>query len=63
MRVKGRILGEDRGMVSRHKISSRLAMGTVLGEAAVVAEAEIKGAVVGVAGTGRPSCSNLSRYR
>lgn len=55
MRVKGRILGEDRGMVSRHKISSRLAMGTVLGEAAVVAEAEIKGAVVGVAGTGRPS--------
>jgi hypothetical protein len=65
MRAKDKILEVDRGMGSRHKISSKLAMGTVLGEgaAAAAAEAETKGAVVEVAGIGRSSCSNLNRPR
>ncbi len=60
MRAKDKILEVDRGMGSRHKISSKLAMGTVLGEGAA---AETKGAVVEVAGIGRSSCSNLNRPR
>ncbi len=64
MRAKDKILEVDRGMGSRHKISSKLAMGTVLGEgAAAAAAAETKGAVVEVAGIGRSSCSNLNRPR
>lgn len=62
MRAKDKILEVDRGMGSRHKISSKLAMGTVLGEGAAAA-AETKGAVVQVAGIGRSSCSNLNRPR
>ncbi len=62
MRAKDKILEVDRGMGSRHKISSKLAMGTVLGEGAAAA-AETKGAVVEVAGIGRSSCSNLNRPR
>lgn len=54
-------------MDSRHKISSRLAMGTVLEVGSVAAEAaaeaEIKGAVVEVAEIGRSPCSNLNRPR
>lgn len=55
MRAKDKISEVYRGMGSRHRISSKLAMGTVLGEAAAAAaaEAETKGVVVEVAGIGR----------
>ncbi len=60
MQAKGRIMGEDKDLGNRDKISSRWAMALVLGEGPAAAEVEIKVGVVGVVGIGRSFYLNLN---